>query len=106
MKVLKVVLTSVDTKKAAEKLAQGLLAEKLVACVQISDAGTSFYLWQGDVCKNQEFYLQIKTSKTHLKAAAAWLKTHHPYELPEIICLNAKTSRDYHDWLQTSLKPL
>ncbi len=104
MKALKVILTSVDTKKAAENLAQGLLTTKLAACIQISAAGLSFYLWHGDVCREEEFYLQIKTNKTHLKAVIAWLKANHPYDTPEIICLDAKTSRDYHNWLTSSLK--
>lgn len=90
--------------EAAENMAQALLARKLAACIQISAAGTSFYTWQDDVCKDQEFYLHIKTDKQHFKEAMLWLKNNHPYDTPEIICLNAKASRDYHNWLSSSLK--
>lgn len=103
MSDLKLVLTSVDNPEMAQVMAKELVLLKLAACVQISAAGKSIYVWKGEICVDEELYLQIKTDKAHLKAVIAWLEEHHPYDTPEIMTLKAKASRDYHDWLSKSL---
>ena len=103
MKALAIILTSVDTKEHATHIANTLVQLKLAACVQISAAGTSFYIWKGNTCTDKEFYLNIKTDEKHIDAVVTWLENNHPYDTPEIITLNAKGSHDYHSWLSSSL---
>ncbi len=104
MSEIRLILTSVDEQAAAQGIAQALVEQKLAACVQISAAGISVYEWQGEICAEDEFYLNIKTDAAHEAAVIAWLEANHPYETPEIVSLNAKASRDYHDWLSQTLK--
>ncbi|MDX8387888.1 MAG: divalent-cation tolerance protein CutA [Ghiorsea sp.] len=104
MNDIRLILTSVDKQEAAQEIAQALVSLKLAACVQISAAGTSIYQWQGEICTDEEFYLNIKTDEKHLDAVVTWLKNNHPYDTPEIITLKTKASREYHDWLVKSLK--
>ena len=98
-----IILTSVDDKAKAEAMAEALVNEKLAACVQISAAGLSVYQWQGKVCKEEEYYLSIKTDEKHQDKVTEWLEANHPYDTPEIISLNAKASTQYEHWLQSSL---
>ena len=98
-----IILTSIDDKSKAKAIAQALVEDKLAACVQISAQGTSVYQWQGKVCKDNEYYLSIKTDKAHQADVTTWLEANHPYDTPEIISLNAKASAEYQRWLQNSL---
>ena len=96
---LMVILTSVANDADAHRLAEGLVREKLAACVQISAAGASVYCWQGKIENEAEYYLNIKTSVAKAAAAEAWLLQHHPYETPEVVQLEASASAAYVDWL-------
>ncbi len=96
---LMVIFTSVAEEADARRLAEGLVREKLAACVQISAAGASVYRWQGKVESETEYYLNIKTSVAKATAAEAWLLQHHPYETPEVVRLEASASSAYADWL-------
>jgi len=101
---IRIVLTSVDNHKAAQSLAKGLVKAELVACVQISAAGESWYRWQDDVRHEAEYFLVIKTSAAMREAVLDWLQEHHPYELPEIVWFPAEASDGYGAWLRDQLR--
>jgi periplasmic divalent cation tolerance protein len=100
---ISILLTSVGKRDDAETLAKGLVDENLAACVQISEKGISYYRWEGIVQRDQEYYLSIKTSRDKLAQVAKWLEDHHPYEIPEIVCITAMARRSYANWMQTVL---
>jgi periplasmic divalent cation tolerance protein len=97
-----IILTSVETEADGLKLAKGVVEEGLAACVQISASGRSIYCWQGELQCENEHYLNIKTTEAASEAVIAWLKQHHPYETPEILCLSAESSRAYLQWMRAS----
>jgi periplasmic divalent cation tolerance protein len=97
-----IILTSVETETAGLKLAKGVVEEGLAACVQISAPGKSIYQWQGKLQCTNEYYLNIKTTEEASASVIAWLKQHHPYETPEILCLNAESSRAYLKWMRAT----
>ena len=103
MSKVRIILTSVENTEMAQVMAKELAVKKLAACVQISAKGHSVYQWQGDVCIDDEHYLQIKTDKDHCEAVIQWLEENHPYDTPEILALKTKASRKYADWLQQCL---
>jgi len=102
---IRIILTSVDDEDAAGKLAHGLVNARLAACVQISAKGTSVYRWQGTVQNDGEYYLSIKTCAETEAKVIGWLETHHPYDTPEIICLQGTAAQTYGDWLQQQVAP-
>ena len=94
-----IVLTTVATPEDAQRLADGLLEQRLAACVQIL-AIQSAYRWRGAVQREPEQLLLIKTRVALYSAVEAHLRAHHPYELPEIVYLPiAAGSPDYLRWL-------
>jgi len=99
MQKICVIKTSVSSRAGSESLARGLLEAELAACVQISGPGLSIYRWQGKVEQDQEYYLGIKTRPDLCGAVVAWLRSHHPYELPEIVWSEFDASGEYADWL-------
>ena len=94
-----IVLTTVATPDDARRLADGLLDQRLAACVQTL-AIQSAYRWKGAVQREPEQLLLIKTRAALYPAVEAYLRAHHPYELPEIVRLPiAAGSPDYLRWL-------
>ena len=94
-----IVLTTVATPDDARRLADGLLDQRLAACVQTL-AIQSAYRWKGAIQREPEQLLLIKTRAALYPAVEAHLRAHHPYELPEIVRLPiAAGSPDYLRWL-------
>ena len=100
-----VVLTTTETPSQAEQLAQLLVEAELAACVQILPPMTSIYRWQGKVERATETLLLIKTLRANYSSLEAAIKTHHPYQTPEIIALPVEAgSEAYLAWLADSVR--
>ncbi len=90
----------------AERLASELLQQRLAACVQIVPGLTSVFFWAQNLCQETEHLLVIKTLTRHWQVLELKLRQQHPYEVPEIIALQADAvSQPYQRWLQQTLTP-
>ena len=99
------VMTTVDTKKAADAIAHQLVHERLAACVQVSGPVKSTYRWKETIETAEEWQCFIKTDQRHYESVEKRIKEIHPYELPEIIVLPVQQgSRDYLDWIGEQLE--
>ncbi|MBX9668184.1 MAG: divalent-cation tolerance protein CutA [Candidatus Obscuribacterales bacterium] len=88
----------------AESLAVQIVESKLAACVNIVPGITSVYLWEGELNKDGESLLIMKTNKSVYDKFESKIKSLHPYEVPEILCLPIESgSRAYLDWLNKCL---
>jgi periplasmic divalent cation tolerance protein len=73
---------------------------RLAACVSVVPGLRSFYHWEGDICDDSELLLLIKTRREFFEPLAARLHDLHPYEVPEIVALEATAvAPDYLAWL-------
>lgn len=81
------VLTNLPDAASAQALAALLVEERLAACVNILAPARSVYRWQGRIVDGEEVPLLIKTSRARYAALEAAIRSHHPYELPEIIAV-------------------
>ena len=94
------VLTNLPDKGCAEKLAEILITTQLAACVNILAPCTSVYQWEGKMEKANELPMMIKTTRNHYDALEATILKHHPYELPEIICVTIDAGHPaYLQWV-------
>lgn len=99
-----IVLVTAKDKKEAEKIAQGLLKAKLIACANIITGAQSLFWWQGKIDKAQEVIMVLKTKKSLFKEVSAKVKSLHSYETPEIIALPiVNGSKDYLKWLDSNV---
>lgn len=97
-----IILTTIDSKKAAKKLSQNLLKKNLAACINLIKA-KSFYLWEGKFCKDREILMIIKSAKP--KKTMKFIKKNHPYELAELVNLSPKfVEKEYKKWIKQSKK--
>ncbi|OQA57354.1 MAG: Divalent-cation tolerance protein CutA [Candidatus Omnitrophica bacterium ADurb.Bin277] len=101
------IVSAVSNLKEARKIAGLLLFKKLAACVQLVPGMESHYRWKGKKETAGEILVLIKTRMSLYKKVESAILKHHPYEVPEIICLPvSKGSKVYLDWMssETSAK--
>jgi len=95
-----VVLVTCATAAEAGAIAEALVREKLAACVTIGGAVQSVFRWQGDVSRETEYQLVIKTRRACFDALERCVRALHSYEVPEIIALPImRGSADYLNWI-------
>lgn len=84
----------------ADSLAQALIESRVAACVNVVPHIASTYRWRGEVCRDDEALLLIKTTADRFEALRAAVLARHPYELPEVIAVDiAAGSRPYLEWI-------
>lgn len=98
MNELILILTTMPDDSRADGLARTLVEEELAACVNVHAPMTSCYRWQGQIEVGSERQLVIKTTRGRLAALEARLRALHPYELPELVVLEARASEAYTAW--------
>ena len=100
------VLTTVPSDALGEELATALVSERLAACVNISAPMTSIYRWKGNVERDTERQLVIKTTVDRVKVLQQRIKELHSYELPEFIVIELSGgSEAYLHWVATETQP-
>jgi periplasmic divalent cation tolerance protein len=96
-----IIFCSCPNEGCAEKLSQSLVENKLAACVQIMPI-KSFYEWKGEICKEDEWLLLIKTKSSLYNGIEDFISKNHPYEVPEILMVNATAGfGKYLNWIDT-----
>ncbi|HNT97689.1 MAG TPA: divalent-cation tolerance protein CutA [Elusimicrobiales bacterium] len=96
----RICFVTVGDKASARKITEGLLAERLAACVSVIEGVTSTYRWQGKIETSQELLLLIKTRASLAADVTQFVKKNHPYTVPEIIFADISDgSPEYLDWL-------
>jgi periplasmic divalent cation tolerance protein len=94
------VLTNLPDRAAAEKLADALVGERVAACVNILAPCRSVYRWKDAVQHDEEHPVLIKTTEERYAALEAAIRSHHPYELPEVIALPIERGlAAYLEWI-------
>jgi periplasmic divalent cation tolerance protein len=86
----------------AGRIANTLVDERLVACVNILPGLRSIYRWEGKLCDETEVLCLMKTRLNLFPALRDRIATLHPYRVPEIIALSlAAGSVPYLDWIRS-----
>ncbi|ADO50253.1 divalent cation tolerance protein CutA [[Enterobacter] lignolyticus] len=100
-----VVLCTAPDEATAQDLAAKVLAEKLAACVTILPGATSLYYWEGKLEQEYEVQMLLKSDAEHQQALLDCLKSHHPYQTPELLVLPVSHGDNkYLSWLNASLR--
>lgn len=88
MSAIIVITTYPNNWRNLKRLIIQLLKQKLAACIQRVNYVKSYYLREGKIKQDEEKLLLIKTSSDKKEQLIATLKKNHPYDTPEIICIN------------------
>lgn len=100
MRDVVLVLTTLPDDERADALARALVDERMAACVSMAAPMTSIYRWEGAIEQSRERQLVLKTTGSLAQALAERIRALHPYELPEILVLNAQASDAYAAWVR------
>tara|TARA_B100000614_G_scaffold241351_1_gene242402 strand:- start:424 stop:723 length:300 start_codon:yes stop_codon:yes gene_type:complete len=93
------ILTTCSTEADAGNLASALVEKKLAACAQIHPV-TSVYTWEGEVHKDPEFRLIIKTKSSLYDRVEHFIRENHSYEVPQIVMIPmGKGLSEYLNWI-------
>ena len=85
----------------AERLGEALVVEHLAACCSVVPTVHSFYYWEGQLKREHEALLLVKTVESRAKAVQEYVVSHHEYELPEILQVAVEGgSPTYLKWLE------
>lgn len=86
----------------AEAITQALLEGRLAACVQLTPV-RSRYVWKGEIVRDDEVLLAIKTRADLFEAVRAKIRALHSYETPEILATAVTlVDADYLAWVAES----
>lgn len=96
------VLTNVPDEALARSMAQALVEQRLVACVNIMPAVASVYRWEGRVAHADEVMLIIKTTQSCYAAVESAIVESHPYDVPEVVAVPVTAGLPgYMQWVAT-----
>lgn len=99
-----IVLITASNKKEAARIAQGLVKNKLAACVNIIGKIESLFWWQGKIDRAKEVLLVVKSQKKMLSRIIKLVRSLHSYDCPEIIALPIIGGhKNYLDWIDESI---
>jgi periplasmic divalent cation tolerance protein len=99
------VYVTVANKPEAEKIAQTLLQERLIACANIIGSVSSHFHWEGKIDCVEEFLMIMKSRACLFGELEQRVKALHSYEVPEIIAVPISDgSNAYFDWIASALK--
>ena len=100
------VITNLPDRPSAERLAEALVARRLAACVNILSPCRSVYRWKGEVQRDEEHPVLVKTTAERYAELEAGIRALHPYELPEIIAVAIERGLPgYLAWVAAETSP-
>ena len=101
-----VVFLTASSGEEATRLADLLIGAHLAACVQILPEMESVYRWQGNIERQSEILLIVKTTAAKFADLEREVRVLHSYETPEIIAIPlVAASTPYLQWLTANLEP-
>lgn len=99
-----IVMVTTSSKHEAEKIAQHLLNERLIACANIVGPVTSIFRWSGKKEKSEEYLILMKSHQDLFKKLEEAVRALHSYQVPEILVLPiVDGSKEYLNWLNDCL---
>lgn len=100
-----VVFVTVSSEKEGAFVARTLVEKKLVACATLIPNVRSIFQWGGEISEECECLLVLKSRTEVYEALEAAVKTHHSYDVPEIIALPIlQGSSEYLSWIREMTK--
>jgi len=99
-----IIITTFNDKNSAKKTAKLLVERRLAACVQMFPI-ESVYLWENEICEDNETVLFIKSKAELYDQIVASVKENHSYEVPEIVQIPVTAGLpEYLKWIDNCIK--
>lgn len=99
---LAILVSTYPDMDSAQGAAKRIVGAKLAACVNMARI-SSVYKWKGKVCDGDEIIAIFKTSTERVERLKDAILADHPYDIPELVKLDAESSGHYMDWITESV---
>jgi periplasmic divalent cation tolerance protein len=94
------ILVTAGGRNDAERLGEGLVEGRMAACCTVIPTVHSFYYEEGQLKREHESLLLIKTVESRAKAVQDYVRANHSYEVPEILQIAIESGLPaYLQWL-------
>lgn len=98
--VLIILMTAPDAGEG-ERIAGRLLEEGLIACANIVPRVVSLYRWEGELRRDEEVLVIMKTTASRASQLVARTEELHPYDVPEVLVHEvAGGAARYLNWVE------
>ena len=99
-----VIFVTASSEDEADLIGNTLVEERLAVCANICAGIRSIYVWKGELCKDNEVLLIVKSRQANVDKIVNRVKELHSHEVPEVIALPIiNGSKDYLKWMEESL---
>lgn len=100
-------LSTFPDEQTARRIVRELIEARLAACGNILPKVESIYRWKGKVESASETLVIFKLSSEGYDRFAEKLRALHPYDVPEIICVNITQGLpEYLRWVAENCWPV
>ncbi len=94
-----IIYTTVRDQGQAEALIHKLLDKRLIACANTFAIG-SMYRWEGEITRDEEVGIILKTSEEKVFELRKEIEEIHPYQVPCVLVLSIESgSKAFLDWI-------
>ena len=91
---------TVPKREDGDMIGEKLVQERLAACVSVIGNMRSLYTWKGEVCRDDEHLLIIKSREALFTRIKEVILSVHPYDVPEILSVSIADGHvDYLKWI-------
>ena len=98
------ITTACNKLEIANEIIDTLISKRLVSCCQMRKI-ESTYWWKGEIIKEPEFFIQMKTKKDLFKEIEKEILSIHDYETCEIMAYDIEEGNDkYLKWIKDETK--
>ena len=99
------VLTTAPSAEVADRIGTALVEERLAACANLVPGVSSVFRWKGEVQRETETLVVLKTTTSRLGELRRRLVELHPYEVPEMIALDVREGHPpYLEWVRAEVE--
>ncbi|KJY83935.1 cytochrome C biogenesis protein [Vibrio galatheae] len=98
------VLSTTNSRENAKQIIDSVLGQQLAACIQTMPI-ESHYVWQNEICADQEILMIMKTTNACYTELEQTIKAHHDYDVPQIIQVPfAEGFNPYLSWIEENTR--
>lgn len=102
--VVTVLMTAPDI-DVAESVVRGLLEDRLIACGNLLPGAVSLYRWEGDIQRDEETVVVLKTLRRLVPRLLERAGGLHPYDVPELLVQPVLAGcTDYLEWVENECR--
>ncbi|NXI15979.1 CUTA protein, partial [Irena cyanogastra] len=99
-----IALVSCLNEQVARDIARAIMDKKLAACVNILPKSSALYFWKGELEESTEILLLVKTRTSKIGELSNYVRSIHPFEIPEIISLPIDQGNPvYLKWMEENV---